>query len=192
MLNGRKLVENKIITGVINEENIAQHGVDLNVIRFSRLVAPGRISKNGKATLPEYEEVKITRKGQRGNTEDEWFLQPGVYLVDFAQGCDIPNGTMLKIVQRSSLLRCGGLLASSLFDAGFKTNGIGSALTINFPVVIEYGARIAQIYDHTADPIEERDLYGAEGKGSQWQGDNQRGAIALEPSTMEPLDLPSN
>lgn len=158
MLNGKEIVERGIITNV-PAENIQQHGIDLNLIKVESLVVAGFIPKEGKTILPQYRQISPTN--------GRWGLMPGIYNVTFAQGCKIPNDQMLLIRQRSSLLRCGGLLHSSVFDAGFETENIGTMVLIVHPVEIEVGARIAQIYNHVTDPVD--NLYNG-----QFQKDQQR------------------
>ena len=169
MLNGKELVENGIIFGNIEEENIAQHGVDLNLIKIERIVGAGIIPYKGKTQLPKYEQIK-PRLVPFESLEDEvlsWHLQPGTYSVTFQQGCRIPNNQMLLIRQRSSLLRCGTFLHSSVFDAGFETQNIGTVIVVTLPITIQYNARIAQIYNHECTAVE--NLYNG-----QFQNDKQR------------------
>jgi len=158
MLNGKEIVARGIVTNV-PEENIAQHGVDLNLIGVEKMKGVGLIPIKGKTTLPRYEEIVPI--------EGVWRLEPGVYNITFDQGCKIPNDQMLLIRQRSSLLRNGGSLHSSVFDAGFETTKIGTVMVLFHSVDIEYGARIAQIYNHVTDPVE--NLYNG-----QFQQDKQR------------------
>lgn len=158
MLNGKEIVERGIITKVPNS-NIAQHGVDLDLIKVERVVGIGKIPLIGKTQLPDYQEVL--------SIDGVWRLNPGTYNITFNQGCKIPNNTMLLIRQRSSLLRCGGQLHSSIFDAGFETENIGTFMTLFHPIDIEVGARVAQIYNHETTPVE--NLYSG-----QFQKDQQR------------------
>lgn len=165
MLNANELIARGIITGPITEDNIAQHGIDLNVIRISCIVgdrsARGHIPAKGKTTIPAYQETSF----YPGTSV--WILEPGMYDVVFAQGCSIPSDQMLLIRQRSSLLRCGAFICSNVYDAGFQTENIGTMLTVMHPISIEYNARIAQIYNHQATPVD--NLYDG-----QWQNDSQR------------------
>jgi dUTP pyrophosphatase len=96
-----------------------------------------------------------------------WYLEPGAYEVTLSQGCKVPADKFLLIRQRSSLLRNGAILHSSVFDAGFETTSIGTVMFIQTPICIEYEARIAQIYAHDSNIVE--NLYNG-----QWQGDKQR------------------
>lgn len=158
MLNGKEIVTRGIVTNV-PEENVAQHGVDLNLIKVERVIGIGLIPEKGKTVLPEYQEVLPIN--------NVWRLNPGTYNITFDQGCNIPNDVMLLIRQRSSLLRCGGQLHSSVFDAGYYCSTIGTFMTLNHPVDIEVGARVAQIYNHVTDPVE--NLYDG-----QYQGGSQK------------------
>lgn len=159
MLNGKEIVQREIVTNV-REENIQPHGIDLNVIKIEKIVGKGRIPLEGKTKLAEYREEPIA-------SDRAWHLAPGSYSVVFEQGCDIPADVMLLIRQRSSLLRNGTILHSSVFDAGFKTDKMGTVIIVTQDIAIEYGARIAQIYNHNCTPVD--NLY----KG-QWQNDQQR------------------
>lgn len=174
-LTGKQLAEQGIITNV-KEENISQHGIDLNVIKIEKLSGQGFIPTVGKTKLVQYEEVELTSIviGEQTFNESRfpievggWELAPGAYNVTFEQGCIIPADKMLLIRQRSSLLRNGVILHSSVFDAGFKTDRIGTIIVVINPITIEYGARIAQIYAHQWNEVE--NLYNG-----QYQNDAQR------------------
>jgi deoxycytidine triphosphate deaminase len=158
MLSGQELKDKQIITK-IPEENISQHGIDLNVIKIEKQTTTGFIPVKGKTQIPEYQEIFPIN--------NIWELQPGHYSVVFEQGCNVPSNQMLLIRQRSSLLRCGGIVCSSVFDAGFKTDNIGTFITLFQPIKIEVGSRIAQIYNHKSNKI--KVLYNG-----QFQNDKQR------------------
>lgn len=161
MLNGQQLIEMGIIFGQIEQENISQHGIDLNVISINKIKGPGLIPSKGKTVLGRYDNEVL-------DEFNVWRLSPGSYDVTFSQGCSIPADLMLLIRQRSSLLRNGAIIHSSVFDAGFTTYNIGTIMILNEPLDIEFNARIAQIYAHTvAVPV--ANLYDG-----QWQNDNQR------------------
>ena len=161
MYNAKELVDKGIITGPIKEKNVQMHGVDLNLIAVKRVLGGGRIPLLGKTVLGKYEDVPVV--------DGVWELEPGVYDITFAQGCKIPNDIMMLIRQRSSLLRNGTMLHSSVFDAGFETEQMGTVMTVQLPITIEEGARVAQIYSHQGTPVGEDRLYTG-----QWQGDKQR------------------
>lgn len=172
-LTGKELVERAIIfqlgTYAVPEENIQQHGVDLNLVGVRRVLGGGIIPAEGKTVLSQYEDVKPKLLESDSDTKPKyrWVLEPGVYDITLAQGCDIPKNQRLKLIQRSSLLRNGTMIVSSLFDAGFKTDNIGTVMHVRVPIQIEVGARICQAYTDNSNEVE--NLY--EG---QWQGDAQR------------------
>lgn len=172
-LTGRQIVEQGIVTKVDNAECIQQVGVDLELIKVEMVIGrPGIIPKEGKTTLiPRIEVplVDVPVSYETDKTTKGWFLQPGSYDITLKQGCSIPVNQRLKIVQRSSLLRNAGLLASSMFDPNFKTENIGTVMEINEPIYIHYEARVAQAYVTEMNEVLEKDLYTG-----QWQGDKQR------------------
>ena len=149
-----------MITGNIHSDNLQNHGIDLNVISIKKILGGGFIPKEGKTILPEYEEILL-------NEDNTWYLEKGAYDLIFEQGCEIPNFAMLLIRQRSSLLRNGSIIHSSIFDAGFKAQNLGTVMIVNVPIRIQKGARIANIYGHSCDRVKE--LYSG-----QFQGDKQR------------------
>lgn len=169
-LTGKQLVDLAIITGAVFSENIQQHGVDLNVIAISEIAGyrdEGVVYADASKGL----KTKLAARIECVKNEDEygifWYLEPGAYEVTFSQGCTVPADKMLLIRQRSSLLRNGTILHSSVFDAGFKTDKIGTVMLVATPIKIYVGARIAQIYAHNSNTVE--NLYDG-----QWQGDVQR------------------
>lgn len=163
MLNSKELQE--VITNIENPKCIQQVGIDLELTVVRLINKAGAILRE-KTELPLYEDLLpfSTYQGVKG-----WLLHPGYYEVQFSQGCNIPNNVVLKIRQRSSLLRCGGEIHSSIFDPGFKTEQIGTFMLIHRTLFIEHGARIAQIYGSHCKPVEENLLYNG-----QFQQDKQR------------------
>lgn len=165
MLTGRQIVDQAIVTGIIPHENVQQHGVDLNLVKVELITGGGLIPLKGKTVLPHTKLIKPIL--DEDHPDGIWYLDPGAYAITFMQGCNIPADKRLKIIQRSSLFRNGGQIASSLFDAGFKTDAMGTVMLISVPVKIEVGARVAQAYTDESNVVE--NLY--EG---QFQNDAQR------------------
>lgn len=175
MITGKQLIEQGIITNA-TEDLIAQVGVDLELIKVERLFGWGFIPKKGKTKLVKYKEVDPEVIIIDVETVDHvdvpiegigWQLSPGAYQVTFKQGCKIPSDKVLFIRQRSSLLRNGCVLHSSVFDPGFETENIGNIIIVNQPIQIEKEARIAQVYSHNCNTVE--NLYDG-----QFQNDKQR------------------
>lgn len=165
-LNGKQLVEQGIITNVKNPNCIQQVGVDLELIKIEQVVGSGFVPKEGKTQLAARMEI-IPQEQPDGKSL--WFLEPGVYDITLAQGCKIPADQRMRIVQRSSFLRNGAILSSSMFDPGFKTENMGTILHVKIPMIIEVGARVGQAYTTNVNEVDANDLYDG-----QWQGDKQR------------------
>ena len=165
MRNGRELFDLGIITSVNNpDKNVQQHGIDLNVVKISKVNSGGFIPIDGKTQIPKYSEVDLMY------TESNmafWALGPGSYYVEMHQGCDVPKDMMLLIRSRSSLSRIGASINSPIFDAGFKTDNIGTIMTVTETIRIEHSARICQIYGHLCSVV--GNLYDG-----QFQNDKQR------------------
>lgn len=166
-LTGKELVEKGIITGLITAENVAQHGVDLNLTKVEKIIGEGFVPIVGKTKLAARQNVEPVEIEIDNKKILAWHLEPGSYDITFAQGCNIPSDQMLLIRQRSSLLRNGAILHSSCFDAGFFTEFVGTVLHVRVPIIIEVGARVAQIYAHESNIVE--NLYNG-----QFQNDSQR------------------
>lgn len=168
-LTGRQLVELGIITGPIEQENIQQHGVDLNLMGVAKIFGPGFIPKNGKTKLAHRMPLMPCQHYVEGNMYMSWELSPGTYEITFAQGCKVPSDQRLRIVHRSSLFRNGSEINSALFDAGFETTQIGTCISVNEPIIIEVGARVGQAYVTLSNEVRSEDLYNG-----QFQRDQQR------------------
>lgn len=162
-LTGKEIIQNQIITNSI-EQGLQQQGIDVRIKKINKLSGSGVIQKEGKTFLPVYEELQ-SAKLQSAN--DGWYLQPGYYEVEFEEGCNVPNNATLHFKTRSSLVRCGALVHSGQFDAGFKTDNMGAFLQVLNPILIQKGARVAQAIVFTSNEVS--NLYDG-----QWQGDKQR------------------
>lgn len=158
-LTGKEIIQNQIITNSI-EQGLQQQGIDVRIKKVNKLSGSGVIPKEGKTLLPVYEEMQVS-------VNDSWYLQPGYYEVEFEEGCNVPNNATLHFKTRSSLVRCGALVHSGQFDAGFKTDNMGAFLQVLNPISIQKGARIAQAIVFTSNEVD--NLYDG-----QWQGDKQR------------------
>lgn len=166
MLNGKELIERKVVRH-IDLNNITQHGVDIRLRKVSKLSGHGFVpAGKGKTLLPTYTEVDYI---EDINGKQVWCLNPGYYMIDFIEGCDIPASLMGRIVQRSSVARCGAWIYSSIFDAGFSTDSMGTFMKVFNTIVIEKDARVAQFYCYDCTEVKEEDLYNG-----QFQHDKQR------------------
>lgn len=159
MLTSKEILEEGLITGPLREDNISQVGIDLNVVKIERIGEGGHIPAKGKTKLAKYYEPE--------EKDGSWILSPGSYNVEFEQGCKIPSDVTLLIRQRSSLMRNGAFIHSSVFDPGFKTDSLGTVMIVMNYMTVEKGARLCQIYGHRHNPVEK--LYDG-----QFQSDKQR------------------
>ena len=159
------LEEGLIIPDYFSHGKPAQVGFDLSIKEVNQV--GGNVGK----VLVDRTEVsqhsimyKIDVDGKTG-----WLLYAGVYDVTMNEGCNIAPNRVGLIRQRSSLMRNGALIQSSIFDPGFQTNNVGTYMFVNNPIFIEENARVAQMYFHDCTPVSEDKLYNG-----QFQNDKQR------------------
>ena len=173
MLNCEQILEQGLVKTINSKGKPAQVGYDLsaksiNVIgeihEDEAIPAIGMVLKD-KTILNTYTPVQ-TRKidGVEG-----WLLYPGAYDVTFHEGCKIAANRVGMIRQRSSLLRNGAIIASSIFDPGFETDNMGIIMIVTATIFIEKDARVGQMYFHECDEVSEDKLYNG-----QFQNDKQR------------------
>ena len=164
-LTGKEIIANNIISNYV-EAGVQQQGIDVRIKNVS-LVGPeiGFVPAEGKTLIPEYIQLSPVLDNTM-NCEVFW-LDPGYYEIELMEGCEIPSNATLHFKTRSSLVRCGAMVHSGQFDAGFKTNNMGCFLLTTRPIKIEVGARIAQALVFTSSDVE--NLYDG-----QWQNDKQR------------------
>ena len=159
MLNAKEILEEGLIILDKAQGKPAQVGYDLSIKSISKLKGGGKILKD-KTVVNELEEVAYN------GFDNGWWISPGTYDVMCNEGCNIPASRTAMVRQRSSLLRNGAIIASSIFDPGFKTDNIGTVMIVTERIFIEKNARIAQMYFHENN---EGELYDG-----QFQNDKQR------------------
>ena len=160
MLNAKEIQEENLLVLDNAKGKPAQVGYDLSIKSIKRLKGGGQVLKS-KTIVNELETVSMEGFEVRG-----WWLEPGTYDVTCNEGCNIPANRTAMVRQRSSLLRNGAIIASSIFDPGFYTDNIGTVMVVNERIFIELDARIAQMYFHENN---EGELYDG-----QFQNDKQR------------------
>lgn len=163
MLTGKSIFDKGIVTNA-DEKNIQQVGVDLRVKKIFNLdTSIGIIPKEGKTQIPG-----ISYESRfDGNDIGTYHLSPGYYEVVFEEGCNVPSNVAVKPFTRSSLIRCGVMCDSGVFDPGFKTDNMGCFITVLREIYIEKGARLAQLLAFECDEV--ANLYDG-----QFQSDKQR------------------
>jgi deoxycytidine triphosphate deaminase len=172
MLNAEQILEQGLIKTEFSKGKPAQVGYDLsaksiNAIgkdEFNSKPNIGMVLKD-KTILNNYTPVETkTIDGVEG-----WLLYPGAYDITFHEGCKIAANRVGLIRQRSSLLRNGAIIASSVFDPGFETDNMGTIMIVTATIFIEQDARVGQMYFHECDEVAAENLYNG-----QWQNDKQR------------------
>jgi deoxycytidine triphosphate deaminase len=141
-----------------NKGSRAQVGYDLTLKSIKRV--SGGVVMQDKTTVADYTEVTP-------NVNDDgkfiFKLEPGTYSLTFEQGCKLPNNMTAFIRHRSSMLRCGAVITSGVFDPGFEVDEMGSVMIVTESMIVEKGARVAQIIMFENN---EAELYNG-----QWQKD---------------------
>lgn len=168
MLKSTELAE-FINKGMLDEKQIQQVSIDLKICQIFRIdpLSRGAILKE-KTILPKYEELQTIENAE--HNAEGWWLSQGYYNFIFEEGVDIPKDIATLVIQRSSLLRNGGTLTSSLWDPAFSTGDgkMSSFATINHPVFIEKGARVACMYGWRIDgELPEHLLYNGQYQSKQ-------------------------
>jgi deoxycytidine triphosphate deaminase len=159
------LEEGLILLGSNSHGKPAQVGFDLSI------KAVNQTGRNVGKVLVDKTVVSQHTAVQKTSVDGKlgWMLYAGVYDVIMNEGCNIAPNRVGLIRQRSSLMRNGALIQSSIFDPGFKTDNIGTYMFVNNPIFIEENARVAQMYFHDCTPVGEDKLYNG-----QFQNDKQR------------------
>lgn len=160
-LTGDQIAALGIVYNYDPDKGIQQQGIDVRINTIYSLIGEGKVNLKTKTKLPSHLEVPHV-DGELG-----WHLEPGYYEVDLMEGVDVPDNATLHFKTRSSLVRCGTIVHSGQFDAGFQTEMAGCFLEVIRPVYIEFGARIAQAIVFTSDTVD--NLYNG-----QFQNDKQR------------------
>jgi deoxycytidine triphosphate deaminase len=118
----------------------AQVGYDLTLKGVKKI--NGGIVMSDKTIVEDYTEVMPQTNA---NGKLIYKLEPGTYSLTFDQGVKLPTNRTAFIRHRSSVLRCGGIITSGVYDPGFEVDEMGGVLIATQPLIIEKGARVAQI-----------------------------------------------
>ncbi len=125
----------------VDGEQVQPNGVDLTLGDVLEQVEPGRISVEGKHVG---ERVSIDADDGR------FSLDPGGYILQYAETIAIPEGHVGFLYPRSTLMRNSCMLNTAVWDAGYEGKGEG-LLQVHHPVRLERGARVAQLVLAEAD-----------------------------------------
>ena len=118
----------------------AQVGYDLTLKSINK-VNGGAVMQD-KTTIFPYDEIAPTLND---DGKFVYVIEPGTYSITFEQGCKLDNTHTAFIRHRSSVLRAGGIITSGVYDPGFEVDEMGAMLVATERIVLEKGARVAQI-----------------------------------------------
>ncbi|RXK50054.1 deoxyuridine 5'-triphosphate nucleotidohydrolase [Halorientalis pallida] len=128
--------------GDLRESQVQPNGVDLTLGAVFEQESVGRIERGGK-TIGDRREL---------DPDDDGFyhLEPGGYVVRYAERIAIPEEHVGFLYPRSSLLRNSCMLDTAVWDAGYEGRGEG-LLEVHHGIELQQGARIAQLTLAAAD-----------------------------------------
>lgn len=181
MLNANQIIEKGLLKLEHTQGKPAQVGYDLSLKQVHQIGGTPGVFTQGQYAKPKIGKVlkdktELTNYRPYALTNVDgvsgWLLYPGPYDITFNEGCKIPANYVGLIRQRSSLLRNGTVLHSSVFDPGFETDFMGTVMVVHETIFIEENARVAQIYFHECAPVSDDNLYNG-----QWMGDKQRTSV---------------
>ena len=162
MLNAKEILEEGLIVLDNAKGKPAQVGYDLSAKEIRKTGGSIGHVLTDKTIVGDLVDIELDIV----NGREGWLLHPGTYDVTMNEGCNIPATRTAMVRQRSSLLRNGAIIASSIFDPGFHTDNIGTVMIVTNDIFIEKDARVAQMYFHENN---EGELYDG-----QFQNDKQR------------------
>lgn len=138
MLLHAKQLESYLTTN--NKGKKAQVGYDLTLESVNKI--NGGCVMADKTEINNYTKVESTLSNLG---ESIYILEPGTYSLTFEQGCKLDCYHTAFIRHRSSILRCGAIITSGVYDPGFEVEKMGGVLIATQNIIIQKGARVAQI-----------------------------------------------
>ena len=131
----KRVKEDKLIEN-FEEDDLESSGYDLRVDKFYTTSGDAFISKKERK-MPEINEIP----------GDVLCLKPNEYvLIETVEKVNMPADLAARVLNKSSLFRCGASTFNALVDPGFKgTLTFGLKNISDHEFSIERGAKIAQI-----------------------------------------------
>lgn len=133
--------EPPLIEGYINlDEQVQPNGVDLTLREVAMLQSPGRIAvKDSQRLVSNLAPLVFDGLGFID-------LMPGVYIITYNEIVHLPKNVMALATPRSSLLRCGVMVNTAVWDAGYSGRS-QSLLVVYNPqgFRLQRNARIVQL-----------------------------------------------
>ena len=138
----------------VAQAQVQPNGVDLTLAAVFEPMEPGRIGRDGK---------HVAERRECETSGETYHLDPGGYVVRYAETVHVPPEHVGFLYPRSSLLRNAAMLNTAVWDAGYEGKGEG-LLEVHHPIELQRGARVAQLVLAAAD-------HEGEYRGS-YQGEN--------------------
>jgi deoxycytidine triphosphate deaminase len=132
--------------GALDPEQVQPNGVDLRLDAVLEPTELGSITREG-TTIADREPLE---PGSIGADGEGYRLDPGGYVLQYAETVSIPEEHVGFVLPRSSLMRNGAMLNTAVWDAGYEGRGEG-LLQVHNELVLETGARVAQLVLAAAD-----------------------------------------
>ncbi|MEV8440444.1 hypothetical protein AB0425_23945 [Actinosynnema sp. NPDC051121] len=128
-----------LISGAIDfDTQLQPAGFDVTVQRIVRVSGRGRMNTDFSSELPAEEEISMR--------DGVYHLTSGPYLFYLNEIIALPLNIAGLVVPRSSLIRCGAILSSGLWDPGFHGRGrLGISVVNESGILIEGNAPLAQM-----------------------------------------------
>lgn len=127
-----------LVEDVDLDEQLQPNGIDIRVARVERLASRGVLG-TGSREAAQREELPADASGW-------WDLEPGAYVIGYAERVNLPNDVMALARPRSSLLRSGVTVHTAVWDAGYSGAGEGLMVVANLSGYrLQRGARVLQL-----------------------------------------------
>lgn len=121
----------------------AQVGIDLSIRNITQITG-GAILRT-EAKIDNYKELQIEVFDEGDKMAKGWRLMPGVYSLTFNESVKLDTKHTAFVRHRSSVLRCGSIITSGVFDPGFECDFIGATMFVFNQIDIEINSRLAQL-----------------------------------------------
>ncbi|MFC2162523.1 dCTP deaminase [Candidatus Altiarchaeota archaeon] len=131
-----ELIREKNLIESFSDDSLGGAGYDLRLDKIYRLASNSMLGVTDRRT-PDVKQVDY----------DSYTLGPGDYvLVETLEKVNMPADVAARVLNRSTLFRCGVSLFNAFIDPGFKgTLTFGMKNLSNMDFTVERGSRIAQV-----------------------------------------------
>ncbi|MEM1643082.1 MAG: deoxyuridine 5'-triphosphate nucleotidohydrolase [Desulfurococcaceae archaeon] len=121
----------------VPEHKLDCSGIKLTLAEVYALGSRGELHRD-RREVPIYNQILPEK--------DSFHLNPGSYVIRYAEEVSIPSNCIGLAIPRSSLIRMGAFIATAVWDPGYYGRGVG-LLTVYNPhgVSISIGTQVAQL-----------------------------------------------